>query len=424
MPQTKEAKTEIDEKNPPDPGLFVKKIIQNKKYPLIAIAIIIVVTALFFVYHYRVRIERMIGFPVKILAVKKLPVVIQKRGVYSLNDLSPEEILSKMSLEDKVGQMLIVGFWGTEPDYYVNKMISQRHVGGVILMNYNFKDKEQTKTLISNLEKKSLMNTTSIPLFISTDQEGGIVSRVKMLGITELTPQNEISNTDDAYNIAVSRGKELSGLGINVNFSPVLDYITNSKSFLFGRVFNGDRSQIAALGSAMVKGYQDSEIIAVPKHFPGHDNSSVDSHDDLPVVETGDIGAYAKQFIDVINTAHPAAIMIGHIVYKNIDPNKPASLSSKVIKDFLINKVGYDGLIITDDMEMGAITNDYSNADAAVMAVQAGNDILIYSSTPDRQAEAYNAIIDAVKSGKIDEKQLDASVLKVLQVKKKFIKPL
>lgn len=323
-----------------------------------------------------------------------------------------ETLLSQMTLEEKVGQMFLMGFWGTEPDYYITKMIKERYIGGVILFKYNVKDREQ----LIQLSKSLQLLSEKVPLFISIDQEGGVVSRLGKDIVSEITAQNEIKTEKDAYNISKKRAKELKALGISMNFSPVLDNIQREDSFLYDRVF---RTEITLLGNSMISGYSDGGIIAVPKHFPGHPDNLIDSHKALPeanISET-DFDAYASQFKEILSNEDTKAIMVGHILFKQIDVNNPSSLSSKIITEILRKKYGFNGLVITDDMQMGALTERFTIAQSAVQAVTAGNDLLIYSGEPEQQAQAYNAILDAVKDGDISEERINESVLRILTFK-------
>jgi len=323
-----------------------------------------------------------------------------------------EKLLSTMTLEEKVGQMFIMGFWGTQPDYYITKMIQERNIGGVILFKYNVKDKTQLIKLTSDLQTL----TKKVPLFISIDQEGGVVSRLTTNIVSEITAQSEIKTEKEAYNISKKRARELKALGISMNFSPVLDNIQKQDSFLYDRVFRGD---ISLLGNEMISGYWDGDIVAVPKHFPGHPDDATDSHKGLPqtkIPET-EFDTYASQFKDVILNKDTQAIMVGHILFKQIDSQNPSSLSSKIITEILRNKYGFDGVVITDDMQMGALTESFGISETAVKAVTAGNDILIYSGEPEEQAQAYNAIISAVKNGTLSEERINESVLRILTLK-------
>jgi beta-N-acetylhexosaminidase len=323
------------------------------------------------------------------------------------------EIISEMTLEQKVGQMFVMGFWGTEPDYYITKMITERNIGGVILLGYNIEDTQQVKKLTTDLQTIS----TTTPLFISVDQEGGIVSRLNTDIVTETTAQKDITTEKDAYKIARNRGEELMDLGINMNFSPVLDNITSETSFLYERVFRNDISNLA---TSMTEGYNDSKIISVPKHFPGHSNDSTDSHNTLPVVNITQeqLNEYISQFKYVIDEGQPKAIMIGHIQFPNISKELPSSLSSVFIQDILRDTLDFNGLIISDDMLMESISKSYSVSQAAIMAIQAGCDLLIYTGEPEQQAEAYNSVINAVKDGNISEQRIDESLERILRIKK------
>lgn len=334
----------------------------------------------------------------------------ERNEIIQLKD--SEKLLSTMTLEEKVGQMFIIGFWGTQPDYYITKMVQERNIGGVILFKYNIKDKEQLTKLTSDLQTLS----KKIPLFISIDQEGGVVSRLATDIVSETIAQSDIKTKKEAYSLAKKRAKELKALGISMNFSPVLDNIQKENSFLYDRVFRGD---ISLLGNAMISGYRDGGIVAVPKHFPGHPNNLVDSHKALPEVNISEaeFDAYDSQFKEVILNKDTQAIMAGHILFNQIDSKYPSSLSSKIITEILRNKYGFDGVVITDDMQMGALTESFKISEAAIKAIVAGNDILIYSGEPEEQAQAYNAIISAVKNGIISEERINESILRILTLK-------
>lgn len=337
--------------------------------------------------------------------------------------LSPsEELLSQMTLEEKVGQMLMFGFSGTEPDYYINEMIAERNIGGIILMGHNIQNREQLKTLIKNLQLKSSSTNLEIPLFIAVDQEGGGVLRVKVDGVSEFTAQSDIKNKEQALMVAINRGRELKDLGINLNFSPVLDYITNEKSFLYSRTFQEDLAKTAEFGSAMVQGYQEY-IISSPKHFLGHPDSIIDPHASIVISDFSleEIIERINIFKKVYTESSPSMIMISHIIYNNIDIENPCSLSKKCINNWLKEEAKFSpSIIITDAMEMGAIQNKYTNSEAAILAIKAGNDILLYTRDFEKQKEAYNSIINAISSGEIDIEQINNSVLKILELKKSY----
>lgn len=334
-----------------------------------------------------------------------------------------EKLLAQMTLEEKVGQMFIVGFKGTEPDYYIDKMISQRNIGGVILMGHNIVSRQQLITLTNSLQSKSEATNLKIPLIIATDQEGGEILRVKVEGVSEFSAQADIKTKEQALTIALNRGKELKNLGINTNFSPVLDYIDNKKSFLYSRTFQKDLNETSELGSAMIEGYQKN-IISAPKHFLGHPNLITDPHlshvfSDFSPEE---INERIDIFKKVSNQSSPGMIMTSHITYNNIDPENPCSLSKACVTNWLKEKTSLlSTVIVTDAMEMGAISNNYTNSEAAVMAIKAGNDILLYTRYPEKQAEAYNSIVEAVNNKEISITQIDVSALKILELKMKYL---
>lgn len=378
-----------------------------------------------FVFYYQSESNKKINFPEE----KKEENIIEeniKEEQYDDLETTDSElklILKSMSLEEKVGQMFMIGFSGTEVDNYVYKMIAEKNIGGVIMMKRNVLSREQLMNLTKTLQEKAAETRLAIPLFIAVDQEGGAVNRVKVEGVTEFTSQEDIENEKQAYLVAKKRAEELSILGFNVNFSPVLDIINNPESFMHNRVFRGSLDKITSLGASMVRGYQDNNIISVPKHFPGHDNDSVDSHLELPEVkiEKSSLLLRLDSFASLIESSSPKMIMIGHILYKNVDSDYPSSLSKIIIQDNLKNKLDYTGLVITDDMEMKALTNNYSIAYAAVNAIKAGNDILLYSGITDKKVEAYNAVIKAVADREISEERIDESVLRILKLKKEYL---
>jgi len=338
----------------------------------------------------------------------------------SLENNSLEEILSQLSIEQKVGQMFMIGFWGTEPDYYVTKWINERNLGGVILFSYNIKDKEQVKTLIENLQELSKQTEPAIPLFIAVDQEGGVVSRLKVDGVSELTDQPSINSFDVAYSVGKRRGSELVELGFNMNFSPVLDVIKNENSVLYDRVFRGDVGDVSTFGSGMIKGYIESGIIPVSKHYPSYPDTGVDPHNDLPTSQlvSDDILMNVTPFQTAINENIP--IMVGHMLYPNVDKNNITSLSKIFITDMLRDQLNFKGVVITDDLEMGAIENNLSTGEIVKQAILAGNDILLFTSTPQKYADGYDYIVNAVKNGEIPESLIDESVLRILSLKKRF----
>jgi beta-N-acetylhexosaminidase len=219
----------------------------------------------------------------------------------------------------------------------------------------------------------------------------------------------------------LARGKELHAKGINVNFSPVLEYITNPASFLYYRVFRGSKENVTTYGENMVRGYQDAGIVATVKHFPGHDDTSVDSHKNLPIstIDKKGLPEHMSIFKAVIEKEKPLMVMTAHVLFPKIDPVYPATLSPIFIK-MLREDYSYDGIIITDDMNMGAITKSFGVEKSAIQAINAGNDILLYVAPTETINRAYTAVLNAVRDGHISEERIDSSVYRVLNLKGKL----
>lgn len=326
---------------------------------------------------------------------------------------SPQQvILESMTAQQKVGQLFMFGFYGPQLTEEMNELITEEHIGSILLLKYNIENDTQLRNLITEIQSLS-----DIPLLISIDQEGGIVSRLTDNEILT-KPQSQIENNLDAYNTAYERGKILKELGINTNLAPVVEYITEKNSFLYPRVFTGDIQQVSEKSLSMIQGYTDARIISVPKHYPGHSNYSIDSHLTLPEVNITDEqwNEYISPFKYILESPDTKAIMVGHISYPNID-SEPSTLSYEILTVRLREKLKYKGVVITDDMEMGALKNEGEYAQLAKKALLAGNDILLYSGIPEVQQEVYNYILQEVEQGNIDIKIVDEKVLRILELK-------
>lgn len=327
-----------------------------------------------------------------------------------------ELILQDMTVEQKVGQLFIFGFDGTTLNKE-NKLFLQEHnIGGVLLLKKNISNETQLKALIEDIQ-----TLNEIPLFISIDQEGGSVARIRWSdSVTKA--QSYINKPANAYDDALRKGNFLKALGINMNFAPVVEYITDSNSFMYDRVYRGSREEVIQKGILAIEGYKETGIVAVPKHFPGHSDTSPDSHHSLPVVNinSNQWDQYIEPFSKVLQSTPVDALMIAHVQFPNIDSN-PSTLSEEIINEKLITDLEYKGLVISDDMEMGALEDIDTYPEAAKRALEAGNDILIYSKYMDRhpnvQKEVYEYIVKEVKNGNMD---IDEKVLKILKVKLEY----
>lgn len=320
--------------------------------------------------------------------------------------------VSKMSLDEKIGQMLIVGFENKYADEHIIKMITQYHIGGVNLLGRNVKDGVQTKQLIADLQK-----ITDVPLFIATDQEGGRSSRFQFL--SELTPQIKIKEIYQAEQVALNRAKELRELGVNMNFSPVVDYVSDSKSYLYSRTFGADPETTGNLGAAMVRGYVKGGIVPVVKHFPGYGNIFPDPHRNQATsnITEKELELYLTPFQKIIEDEPTVPIMTAHILIPRMD-NKIATFSTRFLSEILRKQMGFDGVIITDELEM--VSAGRSVEKLAVEAVEAGADIVISTYTPEKQINIFNKLKEAVLNGEILEKRIDESVIRILTLKNKI----
>lgn len=346
--------------------------------------------------------------------------VIQDKQQIKQENLTIDEKVDKtvasMSQTEKLGQMVMIGIQGTKVDDDSLYMLNQYHMGGVILFDRNMDSPEQVKQLTSDLQAQS---NEKVPLFIGIDEEGGDVVRMA----EKLTPppsQKEIGATGDieqARTWAIKTAKSLKDMGINVNFAPVADVGSNDK-----RSYSIDTNTVIDFVRAATKGYQQENIIYSLKHFPGIGKGKVDSHVDSSnidvvkeVLMTEDIIPF-KTIIDE-NDPNDYFILVSHLKYPALDEEYPASLSSKIMTDLLRNELGYKGIIITDDMEMGAVANHNDFRSIGVKAVKAGADIVLVCHEYEHQQEVYLGLLDAVNSGEISQERIDESVKRIIKVK-------
>lgn len=331
-------------------------------------------------------------------------------------DEKVDKIVASMSKTEKIGQMVMIGIQGTKVDDDSLYMLHQFHMGGVILFDRNMDSPEQVKQLTSDLQAQS---NEKVPLFIGIDEEGGDVVRMA----EKLTPppsQKEIGATGDieqARTWAIKTAKSLKDMGINVNFAPVADIGSNDK-----RSYSTDANTVIDFVRAATKGYQQENIIYSLKHFPGIGKGKVDSHVDSSSIDvakevlmTEDILPF-KTIIDE-NEPNDYFILVSHLKYPALDEEYPASLSSKIMTDLLRNELGYKGIIITDDMEMGAVANHNDFRSIGVNAVKAGADIVLVCHEYEHQQEVYLGLLDAVNSGEISQERIDESVKRIIKVK-------
>lgn len=330
--------------------------------------------------------------------------------------------LAAMTTEQKVGQLLVAGIEGTQASSDAMVAIQGYQVGGIILFGRNVESAAQLSDLTNALKG---LNGNYIPLFLCVDEEGGRVSRMPP-EISDVPPPLQFGQSDSpslCSRLGRMLGDECAAFGLNVDFAPSLDIWSNPENTVIGdRAFGTDSATVSTAGNAAWEGITDRGIIPVIKHFPGHGDTAVDSHVGLPVVEKNLSQLKAQElvpFSSAIQRQVPA-IMVAHILEKSIDETYPASLSPKVVTGLLRNEMGFDGIVFTDDLTMGAIADSYGIGDAAVLAVEAGCDMLLVCHQEKNLALAYQALLQAVQTGRISIERLDQSVTRVLSLKEEF----
>lgn len=355
--------------------------------------------------------------------------ISEKQGEDESNNKIQEK-LEDMTLEEKVAQMFMVapdaltGVTGTiQVGDITKEAYEDRPVGGLIMMGNNLETPEQTKEWNASMMELS-QEKTGLPLFLSVDEEGGTVSRISgndAFGVEDVGDMSEIGRKEDkqkAYDAGKTIGSYLKELGFNMDFAPLADVWTNPENTIVReRSFGSDPELVAKMAAEEIKGLHSQDIYTVTKHFPGHGGTSEDSHEGAAYSESTEDELEKCEFLPFKAAIEEGTefIMAGHISLPNVlDDDTPASLSKEIITEMLREKLGYDGIVITDAMDMGAITRSYTSAEAAVKAVQAGADVILM---PEDFEEAYQGILSAVSNGTLPEDRIDESVERILEVK-------
>jgi beta-N-acetylhexosaminidase len=329
-------------------------------------------------------------------------------------------MVSEMSVGDMVGQMFVVSVGGTQPDYYIEKMVRERNIGGLILFDYNMKSEGQVESLTNSLQQLSLQTEPAVPLFVAVDQEGGSVASAPW--VAPQPAAAEVGSREDpgeAHDIAATMGRQLLQAGINTDFAPVVD--TGFGAAIGNRSYGENPELVARMGAAAVEGFEEAGVISAAKHLPNHGPATSDSHASLPVIrhDAKTLQTYDLPPFEAAIEAGVPMVMVGHLVYPAIAPHNPASLSRGAI-DMLRWDLGFDGVVVTDDLAMAGAKGSGTPAEAAVEAVQAGTDLLVLSSPPQQQADAYDAVVDAVEAGEIPRSRIQKSVERLLAVKERY----
>ena len=331
--------------------------------------------------------------------------------------------IDNMMLDEKIGQLITVGIDGYSLDDNAKDLIGSKKVGGIILFKNNVNDSNQLLQLINSIKETN--STNKIPIFISVDEEGGRINRfpkeIKALPSNKIVGNKNDSNL--AYDIGKDIGYALSSFGYNMDFAPVLDINSNPNNTVIGdRAFSSDKNIVANLGANEIKGFKSSNVICVAKHFPGHGDTATDSHYSLPIINKTIQQLQELEFVPfkkAIEEKVPA-IMVSHILLPNVDNTNPASMSKVIITDILRKDLKFDGVVVSDDMTMGAITNDYDISEACIKAINAGTDLLLVCHGYDNEVKVINSIKEAVNNKIISMDRIDESVYRILYLKENY----
>lgn len=339
------------------------------------------------------------------------------------------QIVSGMTLEEKVAQMFFItpealtGYGQvTVAGDATNEAYQKYPVGGLIYNSQNLVDIDQTKTMMAKMQQYA-DSRISLPVFLGVDEEGGSVTRIasnEAYGLTNVNNMSDIGATGDtqnAYQAGVTIGTYLSDLGFNLDFAPVADVLTVSDSVIGNRSFGTDSELVASMALSELQGLESMGIQGVVKHFPGHGGVSGDSHSGAVSTDKSLEELFASELVPFQRAIDGGAefLMVGHIAAPNVTgDDTPASLSKVMITDVLRTQMGYQGVVITDAMNMTAITANHAADEAAVLAVNAGADMILM---PEDFGKAYNGVIDAVNNGTIDEYRINEAVVRIVKAK-------
>jgi beta-N-acetylhexosaminidase len=341
------------------------------------------------------------------------------------------ETLRRLPLRQKVGQLFFIGLGGTELDRPTVELLNEISPGGICLFSRNIKEREQTRALLDGIR-----TSLPVPPFLSVDQEGGLVDRLRRL-MTPMPAAEKLRSAADAGELGAIVAETLRSLGFNMDFAPVVDVVSDARAKftngLSSRGLGRSADDVAELAGAFLKALQDGGIRGCLKHFPGLGASQVDSHEELPIVgipedelHEVDLAPYRSLMLDT------DVVMVAHAAYPDLHLQEsdesgaplPASLSYNVITHLLRGELGFEGLVVTDDLEMGAIVKNYGIAEACKMSLKAGADMLSICAAPGWIREGYTGLLEAISSGEIEEERLDASLTRIAELKSQLSEPI
>ena len=338
-------------------------------------------------------------------------------------------IISNMTLEEKIGQILFIAYRKDTNDKnaiivdaQLADMLNQYKPGGFVLFSENLDNIDQTVSFIEGVQARSC-----IPMFISIDEEGGIITRLNKAPLLHSTIMPEAftigltNKPEDSYAAAQVIAEELLSLGFNMDFAPDADIFTNPENKVIGkRAYGTEPDLVSSMADEAVKGFRDQNIIPVLKHFPGHGDTTADTHTGAAEVHHDMNRLMMTELVPFIKGIESGAdvVMVAHILLPNVTKEPvPASLSKEIVTGILRDKMGFDGVVVTDALEMSAISSYFGEGEAAVKAVQAGDDMLLMPASVEK---AYKALLTAVQNGILSENRIDESVRRILLLKDKY----
>lgn len=365
-------------------------------------------------------------FNIIILGCSERDIKKESEKIIQINGIKRDSLKEKiklMSLEEKIGQLMILGFNGNSYNIEIENKINELKPSGFILFSKNIKDYNSTLELLNEIKMENQKN--NVPLFLSIDEEGGLVSRVPK-EIEKLPKAEEIGNLEERinlYELGEHLGEMLKSMGLNMNFAPVLDINSNENNPVIGsRAYGDNGEKVFRVGSEILSGMNKTGVIGCVKHFPGHGDTESDSHKAIPVVtksidELKQIELYP--FEKIIDKGVDS-IMISHVLYTELDLANPASLSLKIKDKLLREEYNYKGVILSDDMTMGAISENYSIVQAAIKFIETGGDLVLLCHGDELGYEFKDSIIKEIENNNILIEEIDEKVYRILKLKEKY----
>lgn len=338
-------------------------------------------------------------------------ILSQQYEIYRIDTLVGTTYKS-MTKEEKIGQLFMISIIGTYPTEDTKALIEQFHIGGVVIMSGNVASEGQVRNLIEDMNKLSSVN-----LLIATDQEGGVVARIPWDDARFISQPHigTVNREDFAYETGKQHAEALANVNINANLAPVLDVSFIPASAMSSRTLGASPEKISTLGVQIIKAHHDAGVITTAKHYPGLGRSTTDSHALTPTINISKDTLLQEELLPFKSAIDEGVnmIMVGHALYPQIDPDYPASLSKSLVTDILRNELGFTGVIITDDLRMGALNNFPNKFEDAF---NAGNDILLIVDSPQNQMQ----YIEELRGKELDESKLEQSVKRILRLKAEY----